>query len=349
MKKSMLFHVCACLLLAAVACGKVENEEPKPVIPEVPEQPEEPVEPAPVIPETETVITIGAIPDSILVETGTKITFSVQQEEHPEDFKVEVKSILPVYRTDFIVGTDTAQADIHINDKEPAEITTLKNGEENTVSFDNPNAVGEYIIHLAITDKYDRETRDSIKIKVYSPEIIIEFFAKNIGFDEDTFYDDLNNKFSHDPLSPELIGKQTDTIYTQECFMSVLLPDGTIGYDSVTTTVPGQTVICYIGQEGGGDFVNTRTERGTTSWGSCMDGDQNIHLRRIKPGFHGIMFETSARTGIGVEYCTIFLIDRWGKEASATIAYRSFGIKEKISEHCKLGDLSYWWYHPIGK
>ena len=347
MRKCMLFSVCAWLLLA-VACGKVGNESPKPENPEVPEQPEEPVEPAPVIPETETVITIGAIPDSILVETGTKITFSVQQEEHPEEFKVEVKSILPVYRTDFIVGTDTAQADIHINDKEPAEITTLKNGEENTVSFDNPNAVGEYIIHLTITDKYDRETQDSIKIKVYSPEIIIEFFDYFPGFDEDTYYEDLNQKFSHSPLSQELIGKQTDTIFTQECFMSVLLPDGTIGYDSVTTTVPGQGIVCYIEQEGGGDFVNTSKKWGTTSWGTRMDGELNIHLRRIKPGFHGIMFET-ARTGIGVEYYTIFLIDRWGKEASATIAYRSFGIKENIPEYCTPSDDEGWWYHPIGK
>ncbi len=132
--------------------------------------------------------------------------------------------------------------------------------------------------------------------------------------------------------------------------MSVLLPDGTIGYDSVTTTVPGQTVICYVGQEGGGDFYFYDSyyegiTGSTTSWATRWDGDDE---GRQKQGFHGIMFET-ARTGIGVEYYTIFLIDKWGKEASATIAYRSFGIKEKISEHCKLGDLSYWWYHPIGK
>ena len=349
MRKCMLFSVCAWLLLA-VACGKVGNESPKPENPEVPEQPEEPVEPAPVIPETETVITIGAIPDSILVETGTKITFSVQQEEHPEDFKVEVKSIYPTYRTDFIVGIDTAEADIRINGQEPAAIKSLKNGEENTISFENPNAVGEYTILLTVTDKYERESQDSIKIKVYSPEIIIEFFSKRLGFDESNYFDDLNKEYSHNPLSQELVGRQTDTIYTQEKFMSVLLPDGTIGYDSVTTTVSGQSVICYIKQEGGGDFVNTYSEKGsTTSWATRIDGDSNMHTHLIKQGFHGIMFETSTSTSVGVEYFTIFLLDKWGKEASATISYRSFGIKENIPGYCKLGDWNNWWFHPIEK
>ena len=347
MKYSILFSVCAWLLLA-VACGKVENEEPKPVIPEVPEQPEEPGKP--IIPETKTVITIGSLPDSVLVETGTEVTFQVAQEEHPEDFKVEVKSIYPTYRTDFIVGIDTAEADIRINGQEPAAIKSLKNGEENTISFGNPNAVGEYTILLTVTDKYERESQDSIKIKVYSPEIIIEFYDYFAGYDESHYFEDLNNKFSHVPLSQELVGRQTDTIYTQEHYKSMLLPDGTIGYDSVTTTVPGQGIVYYIEQEGGGDFVNTYSEKGsTTSWATRIDGDSNMHTHLIKQGFHGIMFETSTSTSVGVEYFTIFLLDKWGKEASATISYRSFGIKENIPEYCQPSLDKGWWFHPIEK
>lgn len=324
--------------------------------------------PTPEPPEYATTLTVVSAPDSVKVETSATLKFTVEQENHPEDFEVKVDMVMPSYYQYLSVVTTSngyeysymnqmiGEVDITINGKEIKDFTSIQAGKENTLYFSNPTAVGEYKIILYITDKYDRLEKKEIILKAWAPEITVKFYTKNIGFDEDTYFEDLNRKYSYSPLSEELKGLRCDTIYTQEEFKRVVLPDGSIGYDSVTTTIPGQCLMCYIGQEGGEDFqvlqagngltLNNYKYASTTTWESRFDGkDGNFAPRK---GFHGIMFETSTLTDVGSQLYTIRIVDKWGQEKLATIVYKAFGIDETIPEYCTQSDeIKFWWSHRI--
>ena len=210
----------------------------------------------------------------------------------------------------------------------------------------NPTAVGEYKVILNVTDKYNRTTRKEIKLNVWSPEIVVKFYNYFPGFDQDQYFDMLNKKFTYNPLSEELKGLECDTIYTQESPTNYPVPG--------SWTVPGQGIVCYIGQEGDNEIQSIQAsssfliEKGkilsSTTWASQLDGKGGDFEPR--KGFHGVLFETSTLTRVGSQYYTIRVIDKWGKEKMATIVYKAFGRNETIPEHCTPSE-DLWWAHYI--
>ena len=288
-----------------------------------------------------TEISITNLPDSVKVESSAEVKFTVTQKGHDEKFSVKVDTVMASYYSKIWFDTETdektylekdkvmGKADITINGKNLANVTSLTNGEENTIVFSNPTAVGEYKVILNVTDKYNRTTRKEIKLNVWSPEIVVKFYNYFPGFDQDQYFDMLNKKFTYNPLSEELKGLECDTIYTQESPTNYPVPG--------SWTVPGQGIVCYIGQEGDNEIQSIQAsssfliEKGkilsSTTWASQLDGKGGDFEPR--KGFHGVMFETSTLTRVGSQYYTIRVIDKWGKEKMATIVYKAFGRNEK--------------------
>ena len=309
------------------------------------------------IPSDQTEISITNLPDSVKVESSAEVKFTVTQNEHNENFSVKVDTLVASYYTFwqyddkgekvfFEENKVMGKADITINGKNLADVTSLTNGEENTIVFSNPTAVGEYKVILNVTDKYNRTTRKEIKLNVWSPEIVVKFYNYFPGFDQDQYFDMLNKKFTYNPLSEELKGLECDTIYTQESPTNYPVPG--------SWTVPGQGIVCYIGQEGDNEIQSIQAsssfliEKGkilsSTTWASQLDGKGGDFEPR--KGFHGVMFETSTLTRVGSQYYTIRVIDKWGKEKMATIVYKAFGRNETIPEHCTPSE-DLWWAHYI--
>ena len=316
------------------------------------------------IPSDQTEISITNLPDSVKVESSAEVKFTVTQKGHDEKFSVKVDTVMVSYFQYVTLSFGSIEgipdggyfwegenkhygkADITINGKNLADVTSLTNGEENTIVFSNPTAVGEYKVILNVTDKYNRTTRKEIKLNVWSPEIVVKFYTKNIGFDQDQYFDMLNKKFTYNPLSEELKGLECDTIYTQESPTNYPVPG--------SWTVPGQGIVCYIGQEGDNEIQSIQAsssfliEKGkilsSTTWASQLDGKGGDFEPR--KGFHGVMFETSTLTRVGTQYYTIRVIDKWGKEKMATIVYKAFGRNETIPEHCTPSE-DLWWAHYI--
>ena len=307
-----------------------------------------------------TEISITNLPDSVKVESSAEVKFTVTQNEHNENFSVKVDTLVASYYTFwqyddkgekvfFEENKVMGKADITINGKNLADVTSLTNGEENTIVFSNPTAVGEYKVILNVTDKYNRTTRKEIKLNVWSPEIVVKFYNYFPGFDQDQYFDMLNKKFTYNPLSEELKGLECDTIYTQESPTNYPVPG--------SWTVPGQGIVCYIGQEGGEDFQiftaspvkilgTDKKPLTNTSFAHRVDGKENGIGYITKQGFHSVMFETSTLTRVGSYYYTLWLIDKWGKEKLATIVYKAFGRNETIPEHCTPSE-DLWWAHYI--
>ena len=307
-----------------------------------------------------TEISITNLPDSVKVESSAEVKFTVTQNEHNENFSVKVDTLVASYYTFwqyddkgekvfFEENKVMGKADITINGKNLANVTSLTNGEENTIVFSNPTAVGEYKVILNVTDKYNRTTRKEIKLNVWSPEIVVKFYNYFPGFDQDQYFDMLNKKFTYNPLSEELKGLECDTIYTQESPTNYPVPG--------SWTVPGQGIVCYIGQEGGEDFQiftaspvkilgTDKKPLTNTSFAHRVDGKENGIGYITKQGFHSVMFETSTLTRVGSYYYTLWLIDKWGKEKLATIVYKAFGRNETIPEHCTPSE-DLWWAHYI--
>ena len=318
------------------------------------------------IPSDQTEISITNLPDSVKVESSAEVKFTVTQKGHDEKFSVKVDTVMASYFQYVTLSFGSIEgipdggyfwegenkhygkADITINGKNLADVTSLANGEENTIVFSNPTAVGEYKVILNVTDKYNRTTRKEIKLNVWSPEIVVKFYTKNTGFDQDQYFDMLNKKFTYNPLSEELKGLECDTIYTQESPTNYPVPG--------SWTVPGQGIVCYIGQEGDNEIQSIQAsssfliEKGkilsSTTWASQLDGKGGDFEPR--KGFHGVMFETSTLTRVGTQYYTIRVIDKWGKEKMATIVYKAFGRNETIPEHCTpSNEINFWWSHRI--
>ena len=340
--KNLLLLFASIVLLSVVSCGS-ENVEPSPQ------------------PQGKTIITVGSIPDSVKVETTTEIKFTVSQKEHPEKFSIEIDTINSYYYTYYgydnegnkIYWDDNrvyGSATITLNGKSLNEIVSLIPDRENTISFTNPTAVGEYVIVLSITDKFNRVEKKEIKVKVFSPEIVIKFYDLFPGYDEKNYFTTLNKKYSYNPLSKELKGRRVDTIYTKE------IPKP--GYPG-EWTVPGQGVVCYIHQEGGEDMQiftgspNTLRINGkpltTTDFADRLDGKRTGTWLKSQ-GFHGIMFETATTTQVGIYYYTLRAVDKWGKEKLATIVYKALGRDEAIPSYAvpsEDGANNYWWGHRI--
>lgn len=333
-------------MLLFAACSS--SDAPQPELPEKPE--------------FETIITVGAVPDSVKVETSTNINFTVIQKEHTEDFKIEVDTIVPNYYlfegnscyeiNGEITCTPIYQyqrfgaAEIKINGKDLTEITTISANQENTIYFSNPTAVGEYTITLRITDKNKKVTTKEIIVKAYSPAIELKFYNYFAGYDEENYYDFLNNQFTHD--SQELKGLETDTIYTQE--------KPKPGFPGEWTE-PGQGVICSVFQEGGqamqyvndtyNYLVSENRYLSTTHWAHRIDGKDSWRVGELfKQGFHGIMFETTTLSGVGIMHYTIRVVDKWGKCFFATLPYQCFSRNATIPDWCTPSEND-WWYHKI--
>ena len=348
-KKKCMYLSFLYAVVLLVACSNDPKDDPNP------------------IPSDQTEISITNLPDSVKVESSAEVKFTVTQKGHDEKFSVKVDTVMVSYFQYVTLSFGSIEgipdggyfwegenkhygkADITINGKNLADVTSLANGEENTIVFSNPTAVGEYKVILNVTDKYNRTTRKEIKLNVWSPEIVVKFYNYFPGFDQDQYFDMLNKKFTYNPLSEELKGLECDTIYTQESPTNYPVPG--------SWTVPGQGIVCYIGQEGGEDFQiftaspvkilgTDKKPLTNTSFAHRVDGKENGIGYITKQGFHGVMFETSTLTRVGSYYYTLWLIDKWGKEKLATIVYKAFGRNETIPEHCTPSE-DLWWAHYI--
>ena len=82
----------------------------------------------------------------------------------------------------------------------------------------NPTAVGEYKVILNVTDKYNRTTRKEIKLNVWSPEIVVKFYTKNIGFDEDNsiLFPVCPDHFPPEEIQKKFRYMETMKFYTEE-------------------------------------------------------------------------------------------------------------------------------------
>ncbi len=293
---------------------------------------------------------VGAVPESIAVESAAQFTFFVDEKYHTEDFKIKIDTTVPNYELYSV--KHFGSADILLNGEAISAITSIPSNSENTISFANANVVGEYTITIQITDKYNAITSKEVVIRAFSPPIEIKWFTQDIlGYmwesDKPYIYDNLNRDFSIDPLTKSLEGKQIDRLFTQECYP--------VGIDDGSTTFPGATVLLHIAQEGGnemqylqqynnGYFPEDR-KKNTTTWHNEFDIVAYWGREPIQQGFHGIRFETSTLTTLGTMYYAIRVVDKWGKEKVATLPYKCFGMYEKIPDWCITSDeIPFWWY-----
>lgn len=295
-------------------------------------------------------IEVSAIPDSISVFDNTEFTFQVNGKQG-ETYNVKIDTVVPFFymiRTFYDDGDLLLKdkrygaADIQVNGMAIDQIKEVVSGEKNTIKFKNPTVVGEYKILLSVTDKYGSTTKQAVSVRAFSPEIVVKFYEIDPGFDEEEYFEDLNRDYTYNPLSNSLKGKRVDVIYSQVEWQSVQFPDGTHGYDSVTTTIPGRGIICYIGQEGGGDMQHfegwdgflrgeDKQSLSTTGFATSIDG-VTYWERPIKQGFHGVVFETSTGTKVGVMYYTLRMVDKWGREKMETITVKNLEMNETKPE-----------------
>ena len=297
-----------------------------------------------------TLFEVGTVPDSLAVESATNFTFSVAQKDHPEDFKIEVDTIVPRYfkygriiENEHTVFDEVfGSAEILLNGEEISEVSTIAPAIENTISFSNANTVGEYKIVIKITNKYDIVTSKELVLKTFSPPIEIKWFSQNLlrymwESDAPYIYDNLNRDFSLNPLTKSLEGKEIDSLYTQEFLQS----------NGLTTSFPGAEILIHISQAGGQDmqcYHDFGDEFSTSSWYSEIDSNWSYE-KSLEQGFHAIRLQTSDLSKVGTMHYTLKVLDKWGKEHRATLPYKCFGINENIPSWCINSDeIPFWWY-----
>lgn len=266
-------------------------------------------------------MSFSSVGDSVSVKDVTEFTFTVDGDDG-EEYEVRIDTVVPEFKWDYSIyegnyvypGTLLHRGvDLAVNGASFPDVLNVKSGEVNTLSFSNPQSIGDYHILFTVTDKYGNAKEFEKLIRAYSPEeIVIDFLEVDpwieLGFDKDKYYESLNTHFDYHSLPSYFDGKHQDTIYTVEQDMA--------GHPG-ETTIPGRGMIVYIGQgEEPELFVRQVVKNNILS--SHWDNDDHSVLQ--KTGLHALDLNTnSANNNPGVETYTLTIADKWGKTSSKTL------------------------------
>lgn len=288
-------------------------------------------------PTYETNILIGGIQDSIEVESKQTFTLQVSRENYDGNFELTVDTIVPVYTFNDWIDWDKVPDNSYIippeavlnierkgvelfldNNPLESEMPIQANRKYN-FTFANPQVIGEYKILLKIQDQEQNEFKKEIKIKVYSPDILIKVYNVDpwldLGIYDKNFYEELNGNYSFNPLSEVFSGTETDTFRTYES----LKP----GYPG-QFTYPGIGITVYFQQKGAKEFVYKLTQlQGAQSaflprWDNDVKHGAETYAQYS--GFHCFELLTwSDDISAGTYQYEICLTDHWGKTQTQKI------------------------------
>jgi len=263
-------------------------------------------------------MSFSSVGDSVSVKDVTEFTFTVDGDDG-EEYEVRIDTVVPEFKlrlTDhdgYYTETFLRRGvDLMVNGASFPDVLTVKSGEVNTLSFSNPQCIGDYHILFTVTDKYGNGKEYEKVIRAYSPEeIVIDFLEVDpwieLGFDKDKYYESLNTHFDYHSLPSYFDGKHVDTIYTVEQDMA--------GHPG-ETTIPGRGMIVYIGQgEEPELFIKDISFNDRLMLTPQWDNRDNSPLQ--KTGLHALNFNTnSADNNPGTETYTLTIADKYGKIAS---------------------------------
>jgi len=263
-------------------------------------------------------MSFSSVGDSVSVKDVTEFTFTVDGDDG-EEYEVRIDTVVPEFKlrlTDhdgYYTETFLRRGvDLMVNGASFPDVLTVKSGEVNTLSFSNPQCIGDYHILFTVTDKYGNGKEYEKVIRAYSPEeIVIDFLEVDpwieLGFDKDKYYESLNTHFDYHSLPSYFDGKHVDTIYTVEQDMA--------GHPG-ETTIPGRGMIVYIGQgEEPELFIKDISFNDRLMLTPQWDNRDNSPLQ--KTGLHALDLNTnSADNNPGTETYTLTIADKYGKIAS---------------------------------
>jgi len=268
-------------------------------------------------------MSFSSVGDSVSVKDVTEFTFTVDGDDG-EEYEVRIDTVVPEFKWDYSIyegnyvypGTLLHRGvDLAVNGASFPDVLNVKSGEVNTLSFSNPQSIGDYHILFTVTDKYGNGKEYEKVIRAYSPEkIVIDFLEVDpyielgFGWEPELYYAKLNEHFDYYSLPSYFDGKHVDTIYTVE--------EDMVGHPG-ETTIPGRGMIVYIGQgEEPELFVRQVVKNNILS--SHWDNDDHSVLQ--KTGLHALVFRTNpANNNPGVETYTLTIADKWGKTSSKTL------------------------------
>ena len=264
-------------------------------------------------------MSFSSVGDSVSVKDVTEFTFTVDGDDG-EEYEVRIDTVVPEYTMDLRENQGTIirrGVDLMVNGASFPDVLTVKSGEVNTLSFSNPQCIGDYHILFTVTDKYGNGKEYEKVIRAYSPEeIVIDFLEVDpwieLGFDKDKYYESLNTHFDYHSLPSYFDGKHVDTIYTVEQDMA--------GHPG-ETTIPGRGMIVYIGQgEEPELFIRDISFNDRLILSPKWDDGNGYNRSFQKTGLHALDLNTnSADNNPGVETYTLTIADKWGKTSSKTL------------------------------
>lgn len=332
--KTLIIILGTVFFIATCSCGKDSGGGPLDIIPPDTTQvnpnptpdPEPEPEPKPEPPVIgPTIVTIGTIPEKVMVEKETEIPFTIVKENYKGKFKVKIEDgTIPEFEVITMGEVDGGQGHREIRKGYTLEIDNKAVGDsinvgQHAFKIKNPAVVGDYRINVTFTDQEGKNTTEVLKFTVTSPDVIVKIYEVDPWLDlkiyDKNYYEILNRDYTYDPLSPVFVGKQVDTIYSQE----VPKP----GYPG-KWTFPGRGMTVYIGQTGEKDFYcSSGIERtGNTKTLSPTWDNTSAALRLHKQGFHCFEFVTTPDDSEepGTSTFKITFYDYWGKPVECKLA-----------------------------
>ncbi len=270
-------------------------------------------------------MSFSSVGDSVSVKDVTEFTFTVDGDDG-EEYEVRIDTVVPEFKlrlTDhdgYYTETFLRRGvDLMVNGASFPDVLTVKSGEVNTLSFSNPQSIGDYHILFTVTDKYGNEKEFDKELRAYSPEeIVIDFLEVDpyielgFGWEPELYYAKLNEHFDYYSLPSYFDGKHVDTIYTVE--------EDMVGHPG-ETTIPGRGMIVYIGQ---GEEPQLYKVFGNTTENNrhfhSVHWDNDDHSVSQKTGLHALVFRTNpADNNPGTQTYTLTIADKWGKTLSKTL------------------------------
>ncbi len=264
-------------------------------------------------------MSFSSVGDSVSVKDVTEFTFTVDGDDG-EEYEVRIDTVVPEYTMDLRENQGTIirrGVDLMVNGASFPDVLTVKSGEVNTLSFSNPQSIGDYHILFTVTDKYGNGKEYEKVIRAYSPEkIVIDFLEVDpyielgFGWEPELYYAKLNEHFDYYSLPSYFDGKHVDTIYTVE--------EDMVGHPG-ETTIPGRGMIVYIGQgEEPELFIKDISFNDRLMLTPQWDNRDNSPLQ--KTGLHALVFRTNpADNNPGTQTYTLTIADKWGKTLSKTL------------------------------
>ena len=270
-------------------------------------------------------MSFSSVGDSVSVKDVTEFTFTVDGDDG-EEYEVRIDTVVPEFKWDYSIyegnyvypGTLLHRGvDLAVNGASFPDVLTVKSGEVNTLSFSNPQSIGDYHILFTVTDKYGNGKEYEKVIRAYSPEkIVIDFLEVDpyielgFGWEPELYYAKLNEHFDYYSLPSYFDGKHVDTIYTVE--------EDMVGHPG-ETTIPGRGMIVYIGQgEEPELFIKDISFNDRLMLTPQWDNRDNSPLQ--KTGLHALVFRTNpADNNPGTQTYTLTIADKWGKTLSKTL------------------------------